>query len=106
MRAAALLLLALAAAGCTPPDLAFDSPDGRHTAYVRNHWSIDPPRQSLWVDDAHILDLAEDQDWCRKIVWAEDGGTVTFLVNDEKPVVVDVAMKRIIDDDRAYHSSR
>lgn len=99
MRAAALLLLALTLA-CTPADLAFPSPDGTHTAFVRNHWSIDPPRQSLWVDGAHIVDLAEDQDWCRKVVWAADGATVTFLVKDEKPVVVDVARKRIADDDR------
>jgi hypothetical protein len=29
------------------------SPDGRHVAFVRNHPSVDPPDQTLWLGDAN-----------------------------------------------------
>jgi hypothetical protein len=71
------------------PDLIVLSPDGRHTASVHNHWSIDPPRQSLWLDETRIATLGEDMDWCRTVVWSADGSTVAYLVQDAKLVVVD-----------------
>jgi hypothetical protein len=76
------------------------SPDGRHTAFVRNHSSIDPPAQSLWLVSevggaAQIRKLSEDQDWCRVIAWAGDSRSVAFLVQDARLIVVDVATRRI-----------
>ena len=94
MRAAVLALLALACACSRPEDLAVASPDGRHTASVRNHWSIDPPAQSLWIDDERIARLSEDQDWCRTIVWSRDGSTVAFLVQDANLIAADAVTRR------------
>ena len=93
---AALFVLALLAAGCHHPDLTFPSPDGKHMAAVRNHWSIDPPKQSVWVDGTKIRDLAEDQDWCREVAWSPNGMMVGFLVQDAKLITVDAATKRIV----------
>jgi hypothetical protein len=73
------------------PDLVVPSRDGRRTASVRNHWSIDPPRQTLWLDDTRVATLGEDMDWCRTVVWSEDGSTVAYLVQDAKLIVVDAA---------------
>ncbi len=69
------------------------SPTGRHLAWVKNHLSLDPPAQSLWIRDLQtgeaerVLLLAEDQDWCRTIEWSVDGATVVFLVQDGRAVV-------------------
>ena len=73
------------------PDLIVPSPDGTRTASVRNHWSIDPPRQTLWLDDTRVATLGEDMDWCRTVVWSKDGSTVAYLVQDAKLIVIDAA---------------
>ncbi|MGV8039238.1 MAG: hypothetical protein AB2L07_03905 [Thermoanaerobaculaceae bacterium] len=68
------------------------SPDGRHVATVRNHPTIDPPNQSLWLDSdggpaRMVLRLSADQDWCDTIVWAPDSSLVGFLIQDARLVV-------------------
>lgn len=80
------------AAGCSRTQLglpqvalAVDSPDGGYRAVVRNHPSIDPPRQSLWLERVGggrqwLHDLATDQDWCDQAVWTPDGRRVAFVV--------------------------
>jgi len=95
------------AGGCSRADLGRPrvaaseaSPDGRYRAFVRNHPSIDPPNQSLWLasDVAgtfQIRKLSEDEDWCRTIAWAGDSQSVAFLVQDAHLVVVDVVTHRI-----------
>jgi hypothetical protein len=95
MRAAAPLVFLLAI-GCMRPDLRFASPDHAHIARVENHWSIDPPKQSLWLDDTKIADLAEDMDWCHQVVWSPKSVTAGFLVQDAKLITVDVATKQIV----------
>jgi hypothetical protein len=94
MRVVLLLALTCLVAACVPPELVFPSPDGRHTATVRNHFSIDPPRQSLWVDGTKIVTLGEDMDWCDTVAWSRDGSTVAFLVQNAKVITVDVAARR------------
>lgn len=86
---AALLTLA---AGCTRGNfglpqvaLAVDSPDGGYRATVRNHISLDPPRQSLWLEQVGggkiwLRNLAEDQDGCDQAIWTSDGRHVAFVV--------------------------
>jgi hypothetical protein len=104
----ALVAAALAAAACTSPEqwgqprvpVSAASPDGQLLAYVRNHVALDPPDQSIWLRDAsgreHELQrLGPDADWCDTIVWSADGGTVGFLVQDARLVVVDAARVRI-----------
>jgi len=71
------------------------SPDGTYVAQVRNHISIDPPLQSLWMAErdgrnaTRVLKLSGDQDWCDQIVWSGDGSTVAFLVQGAWIVVYD-----------------
>jgi hypothetical protein len=78
------------------------SPDGRYRAFVRNHPSIDPPEQSLWLgaDDGgtagQIRKLSGDQDWCNVIEWAGDSRSVAFLVQDARLILVDPATRRMI----------
>ena len=76
------------------------SPDGRYVALVRNHPSIDPPRQSLWVGKRdgtlqNIKQLGEDTSWSNLAVWSSDNSTVAFLVQDAQLVTVDAASKTI-----------
>ncbi len=96
MRPLAPLLLFVLAIGCVRPDLVFPSPDRAHTARVENRWSIDPPKQSLWLDDTKIADLAEDMEWCNQVTWSPNAATVGFVVQDAKLITVDVATKRIV----------
>jgi hypothetical protein len=96
MRAAAVLLLALTSLRCTPDDLVVVSPDGKHTARVRNEWSIDPPNQSLQVDEVLVAELGEDSDWCNTVVWSGDGSVAAFLVQDAKLIAVDAATHSIL----------
>lgn len=80
------------------------SPDGAYRAWVKNHLSIDPPAQSLWIRDVateetkRILLLVEDQDWCNTIVWSADNGKVVFLVQDARAVVYDPVAGAIVND--------
>lgn len=96
MRRLPIALLLTIAACSTPPDLHVRSPNGALDASVRNHWSIDPPAQSLWLDDTRIATLGEDVDWCNTIVWSSDGGTAGYLVQDAKLIAVDAATRRIV----------
>lgn len=98
------LLIALLplAAGCSRRQLglpqvalAVDSPDGGHRAVVRNHPSIDPPRQSLWLERVSggrqwLRDLSEDQDGCDQAVWSPDGRRVAFVVQGIELLVYSV----------------
>ena len=75
------------------------SPDGHYRAFVRNHPSIDPPAQSLWLSSdvrgtKQVRKLSEDQDWCRVIAWAGDSRSVAFLVQDARLIVVDAVTGR------------
>lgn len=65
--------------------LAVDSPDGGYRATVRNHISLDPPRQSLWLEQVGggrrwLRNLAEDQEGCDQAIWTPDGRHVAFVV--------------------------
>ena len=76
------------------------SPDGRSIAFVRNHASIDPPAQSLWIGPVDgpatkLRTLGPDSGWCNLIVWSQDSSTVSFLVQDARLVTVDALTGRI-----------
>src|SRR5436190_21670515 len=95
----ATLVCALLAVGCAPPpDWIVTSPDGHHRAVVRNHWTIDPPDQSIRLDDRQIKRLAGDQDWCNKIVWSHDSSTVAYLVQDARLIAVAAGSGKIVAD--------
>jgi hypothetical protein len=97
--------------GCTRQQLgspqvpaAAASPDGRWRAYVRNHATIDPPEQSLWLhdrqSDRHVLvrHLASDADWSSTISWAPDSAAVLFLIQDGRALTVRPADTRVLAD--------
>lgn len=105
-------MLLVCAGGCTRQQLGLPriaveelSPNGMHRAWVKNHLSLDPPAQSLWIRDlgtneaSRVLLLSEDQDWCNTIVWAEDSTAVLFLVQDARAVVYDPQRGRILADE-------
>jgi len=95
----ATLVCALLAIGCAPPpDKVVASPDGHHRAVVRNHWTIDPPDQSIRLDDRLVKRLAGDQDWCNKIVWSRDSSTAAYLVQDARLIAVAADSGKIIAD--------
>ena len=102
------LAMLMCCAACTRQQLGLprveveaSSPGGRHLAWVKNHLSIDPPAQSLWIRDLgseearRVLMLGEDVDWCDTIVWSQDGERVVFLVQDARAVVYDPAIGEI-----------
>lgn len=78
------------------------SPDGRAVAFVRNHMTIDPPAQSIWLREGtkttKLRRLADDMDWCNVIRWSADGSTVVFLIQDARLLVVDRTSARIVGD--------
>lgn len=110
IRSSALVLLAVALAGCQPTTLGLPrvhasaaSPDGRFVAAVRNHPTMDPPDQSLWLEPAGgsarmVLRLSADQDWCDTIVWAPDSSLVGFLIQDARLVVARPATGQVVFD--------
>ncbi len=63
---------------------ASTSPDGRFGAFVKEHFSIDPPNQSLWIKEnrsgkaTRIAKLPEDVDSIRDIRWSSDSKIVLF----------------------------
>jgi hypothetical protein len=80
--------------------LSVTSPDGRAVAFVRNHPSIDPPEQSVWLSvdgrARRLRRLGSDSDWCSKIVWSADGSTVGFLVQDARLLTFDRASGQFV----------
>lgn len=102
------LVLLFSMAACTKEQLGLPgtpvtakSPDGRHIAFVRNHPSLDPPAQSLWLStrgraSQRLRSLGEDRDWCRTIVWSADSSTVSYLVHDSRLITVDAEAGRIV----------
>ncbi len=91
---AAAVVSAVMVLGCSGSQLGFPrvpvravSPDGRHVAFVRNHPSVDPPDQTLWLGDANgdakeVARLAPDAMWSDRIVWSADSRRVAFVVAD------------------------
>lgn len=72
------------------------SPDGRHTAYVRQGFSVDPPDDHLYLGATGgttklLMNLAPDADWCRTIIWSTDSRKVGFLIRDQQLAVFDSA---------------
>jgi hypothetical protein len=72
------------------------SPDGRHRAFVRQGFNIDPPDDHLYIAPAgaaprHVMRLAPDADWCHSIIWTSDSRTVGFLIRDQRLAVFDAA---------------
>jgi len=85
--AAAALACEAAQLGWPPVPVRVPSPDGRLVAFVRNHRSVDPPNQSLWLQASNgaateLTRLAPDADWCNLIVWSADSRRVAFLISD------------------------
>lgn len=113
----ACILLTLTMTGCKPATLGLPrvhasstSPDGRFIAVVRNHPTLDPPDQSLWLEPAGgparmVQRLSADQDWCDTIVWAPDSSLVGFLIQDARLVVVRPESGRITFDALLLDSS-
>ena len=119
-RSIAALLVGATAAGLCACQRARDflpsthtvsvAPDGRTRAFVRQHFSIDPPADHLYVvppagTPRHLMALAPDQDWSRAIVWSPDSRRVGFLINDQRLAVFDArsfeleAMLLLVSDD-------
>jgi hypothetical protein len=102
------LALITAATACSRAQLGLPrvpveaaSPDGSRLAFVRNHPTIDPPAQSLWLRGADgketkLRRLADDLGWCHTIVWSGDGTRVAFLVEDAQLVLVDARTDRLV----------
>lgn len=66
--------------------MAAESPDRQMLASCRKFFSIDPPKQRLFLErpgQSRVLiqRLGEDTSWCDEIQWSEDGSTVAFVVN-------------------------
>ena len=60
------------------------SPNGSYVAVVKNHWSIDPPNQSLWIKQNNtdkqrkLEDLQEDVNFIEGIHWSPNSDLVVF----------------------------
>ena len=102
-----LILSSLAVTSCNQDQLGLPrvplsvaAPTGGAVAFVRNHPNIDPPAQSIWLEQdgkaTRIKTLGPDSDWCNRIVWSADGSTVAFLVQDARLITVDRASRRIV----------
>ena len=93
-RALAVAGMAVALAGCSHrqwglPRVAMSatSPDGRWVAFARNHVSIDPPEQTIWLGPTagravELRKLGPDTEEISAIVWSADSRRVGFLTND------------------------
>lgn len=93
------------------------SPDGRLRAEVRNHPSIDPPKQSLWLVETEtdrryrLARLGEDTGWCQSISWSGDSSKVAFVLQDAYLALYDAAShQRLAEvwlvENNAYPTSR
>jgi hypothetical protein len=91
---AGVVVVAVETISCHADQLGFprtpvsvDSPDGRWTAFARNHPNIDPPSQTIWLQPAGgspntLRALAPDAEWISAIVWSSDSTRVGFLTMD------------------------
>jgi hypothetical protein len=104
-----LLLFATVTAGCLTREqwglprepVSATSPDGRLTAFVHRHPSIDPPDLSIGVRDergreVEIQRLGADSDWCHVVIWSADNSRVGFLAQDARLVLVDAREARVV----------
>lgn len=76
------------------------SPDGRHSAFVRQGFNLDPPDDHLFLTTRGrptrtLMDLAADADWCKTIVWSADSRKVGFVVTDDRLALFDVDTGRL-----------
>lgn len=107
----AMVMVGLTVTGCKAQQLGWPrtpvsavSPDGRWRAYVRNHATIDPPEQSLWLQNVKtdravlVRQLAGDVDWCSAIAWAPDSAAVVFLIQDGRALAVHPANTEVYAD--------
>ena len=104
---AILLSIGLSAGACSKAQLGFphipisaESPDHRFVAFVRNHPSVDPPSQSLWIRNLHggekmLRTLFPDVEWCEQIVWSPDSQHVAFVVEEAEVEVYDTKAERL-----------
>jgi hypothetical protein len=93
-----IALAAIVAAGCRQflPDTHTTSisPNGNHTAFVRQYFNIDPSDDHLFLSTRggparRLMDLPADADWCKTIVWTPDSRKIGFVINDEKLAIFD-----------------
>ena len=87
--------------GLPPRAVSVMSPDGRFIAFVRNHPTLDPPSQSIWLEAigrsaTELKTLGSDSDWCHTIVWSSDSSTVSYLVQDARLITADAHAQRIV----------
>lgn len=77
------------------------SPDGRYTAFVRQHLNTDPPDDHLYLAVAgrsakRLMSLVPDADWCRTIIWTRDSRRVGFLINEQRLAIFDTESAALI----------
>lgn len=77
------------------------SPDAAFVAAVRNHPSVDPPNQSVWLQReglgwVRLARLGEDTHWSNAIVWSEDSTRVAFLVQEASAMVFEAPTARLL----------
>ena len=111
MRKATVVLLVVIGLACSKAQLGLprtphsqESPNGSFIAFVRNHISVDPPSQSIWVGEVggppeRVEKLFEDMDWCSTIVWSADSSTVAFVIRRGRLRVVDAASGKTVFND-------
>ena len=92
--AAAIILGMVITPACSRQQLGFprvpvqaESPDGRFSAFVRNHPNIDPSDQTLWLQSSSgravkVGQVPPDAWWCDRIVWSADSRRVAFVIAD------------------------
>lgn len=105
---AALILGALTGYGCSREQWGFPrvplratSPDGRFVAFVKNHPSIDPSNQTLWIqppagDAIKVAAVPPDAFWCDRIVWSADSRRVAFVIADAIVQAYDVESSALV----------
>lgn len=86
-------------AGCSAEDLGYprvasasQSPNLRYTVEIRNHPTIDPPEQSLWIGETngrlrYVAGVASDTVWGGPVAWSQDSSLFAFVVASKIVVV-------------------
>lgn len=78
------------------------SPNGRYVAEVRNHFSVDPPEQSLWIGAVggemyRIQTVASDTDpSVERVAWSGDSALAVYVDALAEIVVVDAGSGRTL----------